>query len=926
MKITIYLISVFAFLSTTIFSQNIPDFKISGSYKNLNFHQFAGQLEENYPIKIYFKEEWVESIQVDMDADSIPLKKLLGRVLIHTYLGFAIDQGGNVYILPDKSFVPELPDYSLSAKQYTDDNEQHEQLIIEEKYLKGREPDMIETIVIGNSEQGRRDKRTIINGKLTDKETGEPLIGATLYIKELQLGTITDQYGSMSMALKPGKYSASFQCLGMANVKCILDVRSNGFFTLQLKPRLTSIAEVTVKADEIYSRGSKAGLERISIKTVKELPSLMGEKDVMKIAQMLPGVVSVGESSGGVNVRGGNVDQNLFYLNAIPVYNTSHLFGFFSAINTTIINDFSIYKGHVPAQYGGRLSSVFHVETRKGNKNKFFAHGGISPISAQVSAEYPLIKDKASIMLSARSSYSDWILNRMNDPALRNSDARFYDVAIGTDYEVNPKNHLNLFAYHSKDYFSLNELTDHEYANAGGALNYVHRFSPALKSYFTLISSTYKFSTIEKGSISAAYEHQYELKHQEVKYNMNWLLGEKHIINGGLSSIYYQLERGDVIPYGIESRIQLLPLGKEQGVESAVFLDDTYSPFYWFSIYAGLRYSYYNELGPKNVYSYYPDQAKTENTVLDSTEYGSGKVISSYHGPEFRLAADFKINHSNSLKISFTQMRQYLFMLSNTVAVAPNDQWKLADSHIAPPRSNQYSAGYYLDLLQSGISASIEGYYKEAQHIVEYKDGADFLATPNLETTILQGDQSAFGIELMLAKNKGKLTGWISYAYSRSLVQIAGENDWQNINHGNTYPANYDKPHVLNVIANFRVNRRVSFSSNIAYSTGRPITLPQSIFYMGDNPYVEYSDRNAYRIPDYFRMDFSLTVEGNLKKKKIMHSYWVISVYNLTGRKNAYTVYFMSENGYIKGYQYSVIGIPILTVTWNFKLGNYANN
>lgn len=926
MNSTNRLIICLLLISVASFSQSSPELKISGNYQGLSFIQFVDEVEQAFPIKFYFNKAWIESIQVNLNSDSIPLNKALDKILIHSFLGYYISDEGNVYILPDKSLAPELPDYALSSNESGSTGENVEQLAIEEKYLRGREPDMVETIVIGNAEQYRQGKRTIINGNLTNIETGEPLIGATIYIKELMLGAITDQYGSMSLVLRAGKYAATFECMGMADTKCLIDVLSDGYFKLQMKPQLTSIAEVTVTADQTYSRGSKPGLEKVSIKSVKELPTLMGERDVLKIAQMLPGIVSVGEGSAGINVRGGNVDQNLFYLNDIPVYNTSHLFGFFSAINTNIVNNFSIYKGHVPAEYGGRLSSVFNVETRRGNKNKFFTHGGISPVSAQISAEAPIMKDKASVMVSARSSYSDWILNQMNDPALRNSDASFYDLAGGFDYELNDNNRVNIFGYYSKDKFNLNNLSEYEYSNSGGSLNYLHRFSPGLKSDLTLISSGYTFNIADKSSISAAYQHQYHLRHHEIKYSMSWLLNEKHKLNGGIGSIVYELNRGDVEPYGVESKIERLALGNEKGVESAAFIDETYSPAFWLSINAGLRYSFYNELGPKKVYSYYPGLPMQENTVSDSTEYASGEIVSSYGGPEFRFAIDFKIHHNHSIKLSFVQMRQYLFMLSNTIAVAPNDQWKLADSHLVPPNSNQYSLGYFFSNAAKGINASIEAYYKEAKNIIEYKDGADFLATPYVERTVLQGDQSAYGIEFMLAKSKGNLNGWISYVYSRSEILVDGEHKWDKINNGNKYPANYDKPHVVNVVGSYRVNRRLSFSTNLSYATGRPLTLPQSIFYVKDNPYVEYSERNAYRMPDYFRMDLSLTLEGNLKEKKFMHSYWVFSVYNLTGRKNPHSIYFMSENGLIKGYQYAVIGVPIFTITWNFKLGNYANN
>jgi hypothetical protein len=709
-------------------------------------------------------------------------------------------------------------------------------------------------------------------------------------------------------------------------VKCILDVQSDGFFTLPMQQKVTSIAEVTISANESFSRGASVGYERIAIKTIKELPSLMGEKDILKISQMLPGVVSISEASSGVNVRGSSTDQNLFFVNRIPVYNTSHLFGFFSVINSSIIKDFSIYKGHIPVEYGGRLSSIFTIETRKGNKNKFFTQGGISPVSANVEIEAPFVKQKGSFLLSGRSSYSDWILKRLKDPALRNSKGSFYDLAGTVDYEINDKNHLNLFGYYSDDYFNLNELTEYGYSNKGASINFLHRFTPGLKASVTLTGARYYSEMIDKSLLSEAYRHNYALNDYELKSSLQWLKSENHSLSIGADIIYYQLDRGTVEPFGGESLREMNLLGKEQGMESAIFFDDNIRLTRWFTLYAGIRYSNFTEYGPKSVMTYLPDNPKEEAFRDQVTDYKAGDKIVNYHGPEARLSADFKINGYNSFKMSYNQMRQYLFMLSNTYSIAPHDQWKLVDYHITPPKSNQISAGYYRILPSIGLSASGEIYYKYAKKIIEYKDGADFLASPYTETTILQGNQEAYGLEFMLSKPNGKLNGWISYTYSRSLITINGAKDWEKINFGKTYPSNYDKPHVCNVILNYRFNRRLSISSNIAYSTGRPITLPNGVYYLESKPYVDYSDRNEYRIPDYFRMDISVSVEGNLKQKKPLHSFWMFSIYNLTGRNNVYSIYFRSEEGFLRGYQYSIIGTTIFTISWNFKLGNYAND
>jgi len=915
------------FYSLVLLAQEKGEVYVTCQFDKVPFKTFITELEQHQGITFYYKDKWVDSLIVTVKGDSLPLHKALDKAILFSRLSYVLVDSNTVYLLPDKNFVGELPNYLITKNiSQVETSEDEQTFLAKERYMKGREPDMIATIVVGSKNKARPGKFAIVTAKLVDEESGEALIGATLFIRDLKKGTATDGDGILNLALLPGKYTAEFQCLGMAETKCLLDVQSDGYFMLTMKKKVTSLAEVTVNGEESRQRGSKVGLERISIKSVKELPTLMGEKDVIKISQMLPGVVSVSEGSSGVNVRGGNADQNLFYLNDIPVYNTSHLFGFFSAINSTIINNFSLYKGHVPAEFGGRLSSVFNVETRKGNKKKFFTQGGISPVSANVEVETPIIKDKCSFMFSGRSSYSDWILTRLHDAALRNSSVKFYDFASAVDYELNDKNRVSGFGYYSSDYFKYNALTEYDYANSGASLNVLHRFGPGLKGSITAIGAAYQFMTIDNSASTEAYKHEYRLNHNELKGNLEWVLNEKHSLSAGFDITNYQLNRGIVKPYGSESIRKAVDLGNEQGIESALFIDDKYQVTSWFNLYGGFRFSNFTSLGPHDVYLYANNAPRETSNIIDTLSFNSGKKIVNYNGPEVRLASDIKIGSLNSIKFSFTQMRQYLFMLSNTISIAPSDQWKLVDYNIVPPTSNQLSAGYYRILPSMGLTVSTEVYLKQAKNIVEYKDGVDFLAASNVETTLLQGKQKAYGFEFMLSKEDGKLNGWVTYAYARSLITVDGPNSWDDINGGKTYPSNYDKPHVCNLILNYKFNRRFSLSSNMVYSTGRPITLPQGAYYIEGKPYVDYSSRNEFRIPDYFRIDASLTVEGNLKARKPFHSYWMFSVYNLTGRNNANSVYFRSEDGYLHGYKYSVIGSPIFTISWNLKLGNYGND
>jgi len=668
------------------------------------------------------------------------------------------------------------------------------------------------------------------------------------------------------------------------------------------------------------------GFTQISIKNIKEIPVVLGEKDVLKVVHMLPGVQNAGEGSAGINVRGSAADQNMFFLNKIPVYNTSHLFGFFSAFNPDIIRDFSFYKSNLPAKYGGRLASVIDISSRQGNNRKFTARGGISPITAKVALEGPIIKDKSSFVLSARSTYSDWILKRMEDPDLRNSNALFYDLAAGINTKLNDRNLIKIFGYYSKDRFRLASTEQFQYSNAGASLDWWHKFSSTLNANTSFAMSQYQFRHQNNSLPMEAYQHDYRINHYELKSDFILIPGYKHKVLFGGNAILYDIDRGEISPWGEESSRSPVTLGTESGLEGSLHISDQVQISERISVYGGLRYSFYAYLGPQTVYDYIPENPVRPEYINDTLYFSDREVVNFYSGPEIRASATYLTGLNNSVKISYNKTRQYLYMLSNTIALSPTDQWKLADYHIGPQSADQVSLGFYQDLNRKFLNFSAEVYYKKVKNLVEYKDGANFISSPHIETEVLQGKQKAYGIELMMKKNTGNLSGWLSFTYSRSLIKVDGENYWEKINKGDWYPANYDIPFSVNGVMNLRANRRLSISSNLVYHTGRPITYPITMFYLEDNRYISYSGRNEYRIPDYFRIDLSINLEGNLKARKFWHSYWMLNIYNLTGRKNAYSVFFKNEGGKIQGYKMSIFSQPIITLSWNFKLGNYASD
>ncbi len=903
-----------------------PDTVISCHFNGIPFSEFCDFVYRESGVTIYYHESWVDNVKVTLDEDSITVKAAVSMALKRTGLLVSV-WNTDLIVLPGEKLPEKLPEFK--SQQINEDTLNTEEKSItqsEERYLTGRKADVLQTLRIGKQGLAGSRSRVTIRGRITDEQTGEPVIGATMYLEEMQSGAATDQNGFLSMVLKPGHYNAVFAYMGMETKKYLLDVLSDGDFHIEMKKSVFEMKEVVVLGDrQMNIRSKDAGLEKISAKRIKEIPMMMGERDILKVSEMLPGIVSVGEGSAGLNVRGGNYDQNAFYINHIPIYNTSHLFGFFPAFNADIVKDFSIYKGHIPVRYGGRLSSVFNIIARQGNRKQFTARGGISPAAANLLVEGPLKKDKSSFLLSGRYLYSDWILRKINDPVIRTSTAGFNDLSASWNYDFR-KSQLSFFAYHSQDDFHLSDINFFQYSNNGASFGFSHNFSTSVRGEFSVTGSQYAFSTTDQQEPSAAYKHAYQIGDYEFNADFIHDLNTKNTLHYGGGITYYKLDRGTVLPYGDKSLRSAIELGKEQGAESALYISDAYDFLPWLTINGGFRVSLFNPIGPKTVYTYAPGLPKDVRYINDTLQFNKGKVIKWYVEPDIRLAFNIRTDANGSVKIAFNQMHQNLFVLNNTIALAPNSQWKLADYYLKPARSNQVSAGVFRTIASLGWETSIEFYYKKTVNYPEFVDGADFLNNPLVETTVLPGNQHAYGLEFLLRKSGPRLEGWLAYTYSRSIVKVDGKQPWERINNGLAYPANYDIPNVLNTVINYHFSRRVTASGVVTYQTGKPVTYPESIYYINSIPYVDYSDRNEYRIPDYFRIDLSLTLEGNLRRNKLLHNSLIFSLYNVTGRENPYSVYFKLDNGRIKSYQYSVIGVPIFMVTWLFKLGNYATD
>ena len=907
-----------------------PTFR--GPEEETSFMEFAKEVETQTGISFYYRAVWVEDLNVSTSGKELFLLPFLDSLLGPLGLDYFLDEWNHLFLTDGTSLINRLPDYfganeTISTEEGVRvETDASDLTSAEQKYINGRRVRVLEEIHVGSADQSIPGKKVLISGHIHDEESGEPLVGVTVYLEAIKKGASTAADGRFNFLLAPGTYGVECQSLGMESLQFTLVVHTGEELELEMRRTLIPLDEVVVTAGRHdHVSGSQMGYERLNYSVLKQVPLVMGERDILNVVKLLPGVQSVGEGASGFNVRGSAANQNMIYINKIPVYNSAHLFGFFTAISPELVKDFSLYKSNLPASFGGRLASFFDIQTKQGNMKRLSARAGISSVSAYAAVEGPLKKDKSSIALSLRSTYSDWILKLMEDPQLRNSEAGFSDASGIYTLNASDQTRLKVFGYLSRDRFKLGSVQDYSYGNAGATVDVRHRFNQQISGNLALIYSRYQFKNQDTQLRTAGYEHASYIKHYELNSDFEWLSLGRHKLTFGGSGIYYRLDRGSIEPYGATSLREPMDLGLENGVETALYLADEVTLTDRLKIYAGLRFSSFFAVGPSQVRTYTPGMPRLEENITDTLNFGRGELSRVYAGLEPRLNLRYLLNDQSSLKFSYNRGYQYLFVLSNTVAMAPTDQWKLVDYHIAPQFLDQLSGGYYLDFPGTGMSASVELYRKWGHRIVEYRDGASFKESPFVESSTLQGEQKAYVVETMFRRDAGGLNGWLSYTYSRSFMQVDLAGTGEQINGGDPYPSNFDRPHNVSLVLNYKPGRRVSLSGNLVYMTGRPSTYPVSIYYEYEVPYIHYSDRNKYRIPDYFRLDVSMNIEGSLRKHKHFHSFWMLGVYNLTGRNNAYSVFFQNESGLIRGYKLSIFAQPIFTLSWNVKLGNYAS-
>ncbi len=908
MKLKLYTLTFLLFFSLHLGAQE--NYKISANYKGASFSDFVAKIEGILPVRFFYREEWVKDLTIGDYKDCTTLNCVMDNLLSGTTLYYYIDNFGNVVLTNnyavkvtttsvDKSnkYVPPS-DFSNSAESQRNSG--------------------ISSVEIGNPAEKNNPGKVVISGYVTDKDSKEPVAGVTVFIQKLTLGAITNQYGFYTITIPRGIYTVKYSFIGMKDKTMNLSLYGGGELNVDMSSVLIPLKETVISAQKsVTLQRFEVGAEKINITSFKLLPTSLGESDIIKSVLLLPGVQSVGEGSAGFNVRGGSADQNLILLYGAPIYNSSHFFGFFSAVNSDIIKDVTLYKGGIPSKYGGRISSVLDIGAKEGNRNEFAGNAGISPITTHISLEGPIIKDTLTYLITARTTYSNWIFGMIKNPSLHNSRASFYDVNAKVTYDLNKNNKIDFSAYTSHDSFRFNSDTTYGYSNNIFALKWRHFFNSRFFSSLSVNNSSYSYDVSSQYIQAEAFSLSHKVNSTSFIADFNWFLGRNEI-NFGADLNKYSVSPGNYLPYNDSSLVIPNRIQKEQAWEGALYVEDKFLLNDNLSFNVGMRMSSYFALGPQKVMLYNPELSKSKSTIIDTLNFKSGQVINKYFAPEFRVSLNYRISDKNSLKVNYNRTHQYLHLLSNSTSIAPTDTWKLSDYYLKPQVGDQVAMGFYEMLFRNNFEASAEVYYKRISNMVDFKGGTNIIMDENIEKDVVNVRGKAYGLELALKKTEGKIRYSIGYTYSRTFIQSTGTFSDEIINSGKWFPANFDKPNDLVVTFNYIFSRRISLSSNYTWSTGRPITYPIATYYVSDKLVVTYSDRNKYRIPDYSRLDISLKVGGNLKSHRIAHPYWTFSVYNLLGRQNVYSIYFKKDYLLVRGYKLSVFGRPIPSVTFNF--------
>ena len=750
-----------------------------------------------------------------------------------------------------------------------------------------------------------------LSGHVIDSETGEELIGANVYIKELGTGSVANQYGFYSLTFEEGDYTIGYSFIGYKTQEIKIQFSGNKILNIELHKLSTEIEEVSVSAERKNENitSLEMGTVKLPIQSIRRIPALMGEVDVIKALQLLPGVQSTSEGSSGFSVRGGTIDQNLVLLDEATVYNASHLMGFFSVFNNDAIKDVKLYKGDIPASSGGRLASLLDVRMKEGNIKKLSGSGGIGTISSRLTLEGPIVKDKTSFLIAGRRTYADIFLPLLRNDDVKDSKLHFYDLNVKVNHILNENNRIFLSGYFGRDVFA-NPFAGMDYGNETLTFRWNHLFSQKLFSNFTFIHSLYDYKLGTPADEPNSFEWNSDLKDISAKADFSYYASPTSTLKFGLSSTYHIFNPGIAKGIGEETLFTEFKVPENFALEHGVYFQGEEKLGDRLAIKYGLRLSVFQNIGSATVYDYNADFQ-----AVDSMVYENGEIFNTYSGLEPRLGINYTINDKNSIKASYNRTRQYIQLAQNSTAGTPLDIWFSASPNVKPQMSDQFAVGYFKNMRNNTLEGSLEAYYKHMDNTIDFRDHAMLLLNPLLEGEVRTGHSWSYGLEFMLRLSDKRFNGWISYTLSKTERQIDG------INNDVPYAAPYDKPHDISLVASYLINKRLEIGLNWVYYSGLPATFPVGRYEVLGKILPVYSDRNEYRFDDYHRLDLSVTLQGKNKKNRKWQGEWNFSVYNAYNRKNTWAINFVQdeEDPYTtlaeKTYLFSVIP----SVTYNFK-------
>ncbi|MGB5419466.1 TonB-dependent receptor [Algibacter sp.] len=765
-----------------------------------------------------------------------------------------------------------------------------------------------------------------LSGSISEEKSNETLIGVNIIFPEISAGTTTNEYGFYSMTLPEGNYKMVIRYLGYQTISETISLSKDISKNYSLMDALENLDEVVIteNIEKLNIRVPQMSVNKLTSSTIKDIPVVLGESDIIKAITLLPGVTSAGEGASGFNVRGGAADQNLILLDEATIYNSSHLFGFFSVFNPDAIKDLRLYKGGIPARYGGRVSSVLDIYQKEGNSKEFHANGGIGIVSSRLLLEGPLKKDKGSFLLGGRSSYAHLFLPLFDI----NNKAYFYDLNTKISYNLNEKNNIYLSGYFGRDVFRIEDTFENIYGNSVLNFRWNHLFSNKLFSNLSIIYSDYyynlKLDFVEFDWISG-------IQNFNIKYDLKHYLTDKIKLQYGLNSIYYKFNPGRIEPTTESSGINPFKLIDKFAFENAIYLDAEHKVSDKLALSYGLRLSTFQRLGQDELNIYENNQAVLFNEdfqiyekadPIGTESFKHSDVIESFANLEPRASLAYQLNTESSVKLSYNRMAQYLHLLSNTSSPTPLDIWTPSGKYVKPQLLDQFAIGYFKNFSKNMFSLEVESYYKNVKNRIDYIDGADLIANNAIEQVILNGKSRAYGLEVLFRKNEGRFKGWLAYTLSKSEQQTPGRTASEiGINNGNWYNTPYDKTHDISITGSYNWNEKWKINTNFLFQTGQPATFPNGQYVFNGMTIPNYSDRNADRLPAYHRLDISLTYTPKPKNTKGLNGEWVFGIYNIYNRRNAASISFGQNEitGQNEATRLSIFGI-VPSISYNFKL------